>query len=431
MIGKLQNAINDFSLLCGVKKIIVALSGGADSVALLHSMLNVCSENEIKLEAAHLNHCLRGEESDRDELFCVKLCEKLGVKLYTRREDINSYAAATKQSIELAARDKRYEFFNDICTPNTVVATAHTASDNLETVIYNLTRGTALKGLCGIPPKRDIFIRPLIYCTRTDIENYCKENNLDYVTDSTNLTDDYTRNVIRHKVVSVLKQINESVEANAVNTANSLRYDSAYLTKQADIAFNELYDGESIDTKGLNSLDYAIKSRVVARLLEINGCSVSATLVNKICDLSQNDFPKFSVKKDIYCSMQNGRLRLVSDLTDNTDYKVQIEEISLKDFEKLQKINSLLLKNTFDYDKIVGKPVIRTRIEGDSLKLPGRPQKTFKKLYNECKIPVHLRKNLPVIADEKGVVWVMDIGVCERARVTKNSKKIGLIKYLK
>ncbi len=429
MIKKLQTAINDFSLLCNVKRIIVALSGGADSVALLHSMLNICNELEIKVEAAHLNHTLRGEESDRDELFCKELCKKLNIKLYTRREDINSYAAATKQSIELAARDKRYEFFKDICTDECVVATAHTASDNLETMLYNLTRGTALKGLCGIPPKRDIFIRPLIYCTRSDIEFYCKENGLDYVTDSTNLTDDYTRNIIRHKVVSVLKQINESVESNAINTANSLRHDSVYLQKQADLTFAELYDGETLDAKTLNDVDYSVKSRVIAKFLETKGCSVSAVLVNKICLLLENDFPKFSIKKDIYCSMQNGRLYLGAEDADNTEYNVQIEEFLLKDLEKTQKINSLLLKNAFDYDKIVGKPVIRTRIEGDVIKLAGRPQKTLKKLYNECKIPVAQRKNLPIIADEKGIIWIMGVGVAERVKIDKNSQKIGLIKF--
>lgn len=429
MIKKLQTAINDFCLLDGVKKVIVALSGGADSVVLLHSILNICNKLEIEVEAAHLNHTLRGEESDRDESFCIELCKKLNIKLYTRREDINSYATATKQSIELAARDKRYEFFKDICTSGAVIATAHTASDNLETMLYNLTRGTALKGLCGIPPKRDIFIRPLIYCTRSDIELYCKQNGLDYVTDSTNLTDDYTRNIIRHKVVSVLKQINESVESNAINTANSLRYDSSYLNEQANLAFVELYDGQTLDGKALNDMDYAIKSRVVAKFLETKNCSVSAVLVNKICFLLKDDFPKFSVKKDVYCSMQNGRLYLSNEEIDNTEYNIEINEILLNDFEKTQKINNLLLKNAFDYDKIVGKPVIRTRIEGDVVKLAGRPQKTLKKLYNECKIPLSHRKNLPVIADEKGIIWIMNIGVAERVKLDKNSQKIGIIKF--
>lgn len=429
MTNKLKKAINEYAMLNGVKAVIVALSGGADSVALLHCMNKVCKELEISLSAAHLNHTLRADESDRDEDFCRELCKNLNIPILVRREDVQRYAEESKQSIELAARDKRYSFFSEICNADTVVATAHTASDNLETMLLNLTRGTAIKGLCGIPPKRDIFIRPLIYCTRSDIEAYCKENNLDFVTDSSNLTDDYTRNVIRHKVISVLKDINPSVETNAANTAESLRKDNLFLQQKSEELFDEIYDGESVDANLLNEADYALKSRVVAKLLKLSGCSVSAVLVNKICDMLSADFPRFSVTKDVYCALKNGRLYIVSQILDTTEYKVKIEQILTEDLKKTQKINSLLLKNAFDCDKIVGKPQIRTRIEQDTIKLIGRPQKTLKKLYNECKIPNNKRQNLPVIADDKGVIWVMGVGVAERVKVDKNSQKIGLIQY--
>ena len=182
------SAIEQFSLLDASKNITVALSGGADSVALIYALYRLREKLGITLSAAHLNHMIRGEEALRDEEFVKKLCKKYEIPLFCERTDVPAFAKIQGLSLETAAREVRYGFLERVNCG--VIATAHTASDNLETVLFNLSRGTALKGLCGIPPKRGIFIRPLILASRSEIEDYCKKNNLDFVTDSTNLSDD-------------------------------------------------------------------------------------------------------------------------------------------------------------------------------------------------------------------------------------------------
>ena len=207
MKDKVVRALQQYSMLNQGDSVIVALSGGADSVALLNVICSFKEKYNLKIYAAHLNHGIRGEEAERDENFCKILCDKLNIELFTKRINIRQLAKVQKISEELCGRNERYSFFENLSRRlNAKIATAHTASDNAETVLFNLARGSSLGGISGILPVRDNIIRPLIYVTRAEVEQYCKENNLDYVTDSTNLTDDYTRNHIRHNGDFTLKK---------------------------------------------------------------------------------------------------------------------------------------------------------------------------------------------------------------------------------
>ena len=196
MTERIIGSIDTYSMLKGGERVTAALSGGADSVCLLLVLKELEEKYNIKVYAVHVNHCIRGEESDRDEHFCRDLCRKLGVELTVRRIDVPAYAADNKRSLEEAARDIRYSVFAEVASGGKL-ATAHTASDSAETVILNLARGTGLKGICGIPPVRDNIIRPLIDVTRNDVENYLLKRGQNFITDSTNLSVDYTRNRIR------------------------------------------------------------------------------------------------------------------------------------------------------------------------------------------------------------------------------------------
>ena len=211
--------------------VIAAVSGGADSVALLYVLYSLKDELGFSLAACHVNHNLRGEESDSDERFVRRMCRFLDIPLYTASIKVNDLRQK-HDSLEECARRLRYEFFDSI-SKGKLIATAHTASDNCETILINMVRGTALSGICGIPAKRDNIIRPLLYNTREDIELYCSENCLDYVTDSTNLSDDYTRNKIRHKVVPLLKSINPSLFSAISRLSQSVSDDDRYLDKIA------------------------------------------------------------------------------------------------------------------------------------------------------------------------------------------------------
>ena len=201
MNRKARATIEEFSMLRQGDTVTAAVSGGADSVALLDFL---CSLTDLRLtvRACHLNHCLRGEESDRDEQLVRTMCEQYGIPLDLRRVEVKALARERGVSIEVAAREARYAFFDELAEKyRCKIATAHTLSDAAETVLLNLARGTGIAGLCGIPPVRGAVVRPLIGCTRRETEDYCAAHGLCYVTDSTNLTDRYTRNHIRHNVL--------------------------------------------------------------------------------------------------------------------------------------------------------------------------------------------------------------------------------------
>lgn len=429
MKNSVLKAFKDFTLLGDYRgaTVTVALSGGADSMALLNVLLELKDELGITVEAAHFNHLIRGLEADRDEEFVKEQCKRLGVKLYSGQGDVPKKSQTEGISLETAAREMRYDYLSRI--NKDFVATAHTASDNLETVLFNLSRGAAIDGLCGIPPKRDIFIRPLILASRQQIEDYCKENNIPFVTDSTNLSDDYTRNKIRHNIIPVLKELNPSVERSVTRMTVNLRADSAYLNKQATDFFKEnVTDNGELDLKNLDSLDMAIKSRVIKSYVNsvTKNNSLEAVHIKALLHLTEAN-GKTNLPCGFTAVCDNGYLTVYkgNENPAKTEFDVEMIEIDAENFKNLQNVNNLLLKNALDCDKIVGKLVLRTRMTGDSIRLKNRGcTKTLKKLYTECHIPESLRDTLPVIADNEGVVWIHGIGVAHRAAVTENSEHI-------
>lgn len=256
--------IEEFSMLAQGDTVAAAVSGGADSVALLDFL---CAQLDLGLtvRACHLNHCLRGEESDRDEQLVRTMCAQYGVALDVRRVDVRALAHTRGLSLETAAREARYAFFEEVArTHGCKIATAHTLSDAAETVVLNLARGTGIAGLCGIPPVRGDIVRPLIGCTRAQTEAYCAAHGLCYVTDSTNLTDSCTRNHIRHNILPQLFRVNPgALEAVGRMTA-ALRRDADYLSGAAREAGARAARGEGYDLGALRALHPALRARVIA-----------------------------------------------------------------------------------------------------------------------------------------------------------------------
>ncbi len=256
MFIKALSAVQKYNMLSQNDKIVVGLSGGADSCALLHFLVSLGKEMNLTVSACHINHQLRGAEADRDEQFAVDFCKNLHVPLYILRADVKGEALRQKKSTEQCGRDIRYKFFSETADMlHAKIATAHTASDNAETVLFNLARGSGASGLCGIPPVRDNIIRPLIECTRTDIENYCRENNISYVTDSTNLTDEYTRNKIRLEIIPVLKKINPAFESSISGMTERMKETVDFIDKCAEKALSECLTDKGYSIKKKKKLD--------------------------------------------------------------------------------------------------------------------------------------------------------------------------------
>lgn len=429
MLKKVTEAISRFQLLQNAEHITVALSGGADSMALLCALLEIKDKFGIKkISAAHFNHQIRGEEAVHDQNFVMQQCKKLCVDLVLGSADVPSFAKQNHLSIELAARKLRYEFFDSIDTD--VIATAHTASDNIETVILNVTRGTALSGLCGIPPKRDKYIRPLILCTRLDIENYCHKNGIEFVTDSTNLCDDYTRNKIRHNVVPILKSFNESAENAVSRMTASIREDYDFINNVALREYATRYKDGKLALDEFENLHIAIAKRIIAKYCTDSGVDADNLHINQIYEICMRG-GKVSLAGDNSAVVKNGVLNIVpaKNQPQNTVFSVVIEKSDNDLFKNCEKVHSLLLKNILDCDKIKGKLVLRQRMSGDTIRLKNKNcTKTLKKLFCEYKIPIYEREQWPVICDDEGVVWIYQIGVAERCAADENSSKLFKIK---
>ncbi len=424
MLDLIRKAACKYKMFENGDIVTVALSGGADSVALLHALYTLRGEFGITVNAAHLNHSIRGEEADRDQKFVQDFCEKLGIILFCEKSDVPLFAKENHLSLELAAREVRYDFLKRVAKGK--IATAHSASDNLETLLFNLTRGSGLKGMRGIPAVRDNIVRPIILCSRADVEKYCEENGLEFVTDSTNLSDDYSRNKIRHNVVPLLKQINPSVEASAIRSCDSFSEDSDYLDRTAKEYLFGLINDNSLFVGTLCSLHKAVSKRVLKQYFEI--CYPFVQLenhhINELLFLCENRCGKINLPSDIHAQVTDDCLYFYSE-GENTinQFYVSLEEIEI--------VNNLFSNNLLDCDKIVGKLTVRTREEGDSIRLYNRGcTKSLKKLYTECKIPVYLREDLPVISDEKGVVWVHNIGVAQRVAISNKTKKAFKIEVI-
>ena len=249
MIYKVEKYISKHNLLEKDGKVLVALSGGADSVALLVVLLKL----GYKCEAMHCNFHLRGEESNRDEHFVTGLCRRLGVELHIAHFDTTEHAKENGISIEMAARELRYAAFEEqrkrigACA----IAVAHHRDDSAETLILNLVRGTGIRGLCGIHPKNGYIVRPLLCVDREEITDYLKWRNEDYVTDSTNLTNDYTRNKIRLEVIPGLAEINPSVKESIAATADRIREAELIYRQAIEEAVKRVKKGDVIDIGAL------------------------------------------------------------------------------------------------------------------------------------------------------------------------------------
>ncbi len=427
--------------------IVVGVSGGADSMCLLHFLLSVRNELKLNLIVAHINHNLRGEEALRDQKFVEEVCNNLNVKCRVLSADINKISAETGQSSEECGRKIRYDFFNKLTGKNGKIATAHTLSDNAETILFNIARGTGLKGITGIPRTRENIIRPIIDITRQQVEEYCQKNNIEYVTDSTNLTNDYSRNKIRNTVVPVLKDINPAFE----HTISRLSAIAEQHLTTVTVLAQSLLDNSKIKNgyscKALSSADNTLLKQAVILLLQGCGCkSYEEKHIKLIHNIIIRGQGAVQLPNEYTATSSQGILRVhkntnkesiekEGELFKNKTFfvinnkKVTVKIITKQEFDENVKVNNLLVKNSVDYDIISFDTLIRTRQTKDVFKQQGRGvTKTLKKLFIEAKVPSEIRDTLPVIAIDNKVLWVSGFGASQECAVTQKTKNVAVIR---
>lgn len=443
MICKIKSAIENYSMIKKGDSVIVALSGGADSMALAFFLNSVKDEYGITLSAAHVNHGIRGNSADADEAFVKDFCKKNGIKLHVLHADVPGIALKTGETHEECGRRIRYEFFESI-DENSLIATAHNLNDNVETLLFRIARGTGLKGMCSIPPVRGRIIRPLIECSREEIEEYCKENNISYVTDETNLSDDYTRNFIRHEILPLFEKINPSFLVCADRLIEAAREDEAFLNKQAVLLFEKSKNNDKYSVETLKNLPDCVLKRTAALIIEKEtGIKPESKHINDIVNIIRNGGSAqicggncFRTRKEMLekflpnCKSEDYSFYLTEGRTDFSSYFVNANIIYKKDLTDTQKIHKQMLDIFMDCDKIIGKLVIRNKRSGDTFSPSGfNGRKKLKKMFQEKGIAPEKRDSYPVICDDSGIIAVPGFGVSKRVYVDSLSQRIWKVSF--
>ena len=405
MLNKLREFSRQQGLIQPGDSIICAVSGGADSMALLWALYLLKDEWNLTVSAAHFNHNLRGAESDRDEAFVREFCGGYGIPLHVASGTI----VPGKKGLEATARDARYAFLKTL--PGKI-ATAHTADDNAETLLMHLVRGTGLKGLGGIMPKNGNIIRPMLSITRQEIEEFLAEYAVDHIDDSSNAGDDFLRNRIRHHVMPLLKEENPKLSQNLSSMALRLRQDEEALAQQA------AFEGAP-QVEVLRKMAPAVRARALEKFLKDSGVKEPEAVHIRQADalvFSDNPSARANFPGGLIIGRKYDILAVVSAHTGEIPY-----ELHCSPADEIQ--------NTADVFTVapVGNVYIRSRQTGDAIRLPGGT-KSLKKLFIDRKIPAAQRDSVPVICDDLGILAVGGIGVnLDRAANELPATRIDLI----
>lgn len=440
-------ALRQYSLFSQGDRIAVGVSGGADSVALLRFLAALRPQFGWDLVICHIHHGLRGAEADRDECFVRVLAEQLGLPCAVSRIDAAALALRDHISVEEAGRMARYAFFAQTAGEGGRIATAHTLDDSIETVLMNLVRGTGLRGLCGIPRIRGNIVRPLLDCTRAEVEDYLGALGQPYCTDSTNLTDDYTRNRIRHDILPRLCALNPNFPGAMARMLPRLAAQQALTDCLAAQSAQQLHAAcGGLSRQGLSALPEPVCDRLLLRLLEQNRLPVSAAAVERMTETLRTG-GKLDLAARSWFFVAQGDLAAVIYAPPGGIPPVPVplpqeetpvilpfspqKSLKLTLCNKIvantsEKFNISLLKYAIDCDRINGYSFMRTRRPGDTF-IVGKKQLSLGEAWAAAGIPALLRPALMVLADEQGVLWAEGIGSSSRAAVTENTKQYVII----
>ncbi|MBR2454271.1 MAG: tRNA lysidine(34) synthetase TilS [Clostridia bacterium] len=444
--SRVLRALDEYSMLDS-GGIIVAFSGGADSRVLLELLGEISRERGIPIACAHVNHMLRGRAADRDEAFCRAAAERAQIPIFVLKLDVFAYAKERSLGIEEAAREVRYSYFERLLSENseyTRIATAHNANDNAETVLFNLARGGGIKGISGIPPKRDNIVRPLIYVTRKQIEEYCRVKELKYVTDKTNFSTDYSRNYIRWRVLPVMNYAFGDFTEAATRASRNLRADSEYLTAVAEESFETLYKNGQMPLDKLQGLPRPILARVLILAYErAGGSALAERHVDALISQIKKNAQPFSLDlpSGLHARGERGALSFSKARAQAESYRIELKEgenilpsgdkiyicteACEKNTEPTDKVYNLSISAEINDDTINGVLYARSRENGDSYRIGGMTRK-LKKLFCDRKMTIDERNSLPIICDGEGILWVPNFSVRDGAKAKSGHKTVNI-----
>lgn len=420
MNNKVLKTVEKYNMLSKGDRVLIGVSGGADSIALLEFFVSVKEKYDLDICVAHIEHGIRGEDSVNDAEFVENYCKKLGVKFYLKTIDAPNLAKKAKMGVEEYSRMARYDFFNTIECDK--IATAHNLTDNIETLLFRLARGTGLKGACSIPAVRGKIIRPFIEVSSSEIRKWCNDNNIPYRVDCTNSDSAYSRNLIRLEILPLFEKLNANYQDNIDDFISDVNEDYAFIDNYVKSIYPKIVKDNEIDLPKLNELDLPIKKRILIMFFNENGYSLNRIHLQSVIDITLKS-GKSQIKENVFAISAKGKIRLA-----------KFNDLNKKDkfVTKILNIDEFKDKNIdfyCDCDKIVGNITIRARQAGDRIKPAGRNvSKTLKKLFNESAYPIEKRDKKIVVCDDFGIVGVIGLCADERVKVDCNTAKILTIK---
>lgn len=437
MIEKIYQYINKYDMIRQDDTVLVGVSGGADSVCLIYVLDKLKERLGINLTAVHVHHGIRGAEADRDADFVQKFCDGLGIHCDIVYYDIPRMAAEKHLTEEEAGRIARYNCFNSYAESGKIqkIAVAHNMNDNAETILFNLFRGSGVRGIGGIRPVRGNIIRPLLNTERKDIEEYLNNNGIKYCTDSTNLSEDYTRNKIRNNILGyAATQINAGAIENIARAGERLAEAEDCLCKEAEDIYTGIADEKKgeiiIDNNRIRQLSPVLRKyiimisfeRLCGRRKDITTRHIEST--SALIDNETGHSINLPYGMTAIRSYDKLILRCGADVK---EVKESPEKLKMSVFKRQngQIIPQKTYTKWFDYDKISRTVEIRTRRKGDTIEiLPGGHKKTVARYMIDSKIPAQIRDSLLLLADGNDIMWIVGYRISEKYKVTDMTENI-------
>lgn len=452
MESKVKNTIISNNLIDKGSTLICGISGGADSVFMLHILDKLKAQLDFDIVITHIHHGLRGEEADRDLEFSKSLANDLDYDFYFTHVSMSDYAKENRITEEEAGRILRMNFFQSIAKKydKALIALAHNFDDQAETVLQRIIRGSGIRGLKGISYKRDNIIRPVLDCKRSEIEAYLKNNDLKYMTDSTNLLSLYTRNKLRLEIIPKIKELNPAFSESIVRISKISDELYSYIESEANKIFDEISiidDNKiSIDLKELLKQNIVIKKELIFLAIEkLNKTreGITAKHLDSILELMNlqtgkmlNNIPKITVLKDYENLVFNKKEYFQSK---NFDFELKLGKNYYKEIDNF--IECEILKNGFektadrytyiiDRDKIKGQLRIRNRKAGDKIKpLKMNGTKKVKDIFIDAKVSKEMRDFIPIVCDAEKLIWIIGFKKSDEVKIEKNTKNFLKIKF--
>jgi tRNA(Ile)-lysidine synthase len=434
MLTKFQSHINENLPFLKEKKLLLATSGGIDSMVLLH----LCHQLELDIRVAHCNFQLRGDESDEDEDFVKSQTEKLQIPIFIKKFDTKSFAQQQKSSIQVVARNLRYDWFNTLLINNDYdyILTAHHLDDSLETFLINFTRGSGLDGFTGIPEQNGNIVRPILPFSRTEIEIFAKENNIEWREDSSNASDNYLRNKLRHDVIPILKELNPSLLHSFENTISNLKQAQSLVDDASRIIYRKIVT------------DINFQKRInLTELIQLP--NYHSYLYQWLAPLGFSDWDSIN---DLATAQSGKQIHsqnhtLLKDRNGLIVFpKQECEKTTLFLIEKDQNEIKFPLKMAFcNVDEISNQATNTIFVDEDKLQFPleirkwqesdwfyplgMNGKKKLSKFFKDEKFSLLDKSNTWLLCSENQIVWVVEKRQDERFKVTEETTKILKINY--